>query len=230
MKIRLDKFIANNTTYTRTQVCKLIKQNIVYVNNQIVNDNSLKINPEQDVVNINDRLIQPLKNVYIAFNKPKGFLSTTSFYEEKPSVLELINGYDAYELHIIGRLDLDTTGLILITNDGDYTHHLKNPKFNIEKEYEVLLKKPLDNNMLKKLNQPLKMDGKTLKPFKITNINENKLNITITEGKYHQIKRIFEMIGNQVIELNRIRIGNLRLDKLNLKPSEYCEILKDEVF
>ncbi len=229
MKIRLDKFLSNNTGFSRNHIHKLIKCRYIFVNGFEVNDIAIKIDPEKDQISIQDEEIKTIGNVYIALNKPKQYLCTNSFEEECPSILTLINEPYVSNLHIIGRLDKDTTGLIILTNDGEFTHRIKNPRSNIDKEYEVILEKEITKEMINKLKQPIKMDGKLLKPNKLSNINGNKCNICIQEGKYHQIKRLFEIVGNKVIELNRIRIGNLKLYDLNLDLSKYCFIEKEMI-
>ncbi len=229
MKIRLDKYLSNNTEFSRSHIHKLIKCGYIFVNGKEVNDIAIKIDPDLDQINIEDEVVQQVGNIYIALNKPKQYLCTNSYEEDCPSILTLINETYAHDLHIVGRLDKDTTGLVILTNDGQFTHKIKNPKSNIDKEYEVILDKPLTNEMINKLKQPIKMDGKLLKPSLITNVAENKCNITIKEGKYHQIKRLFEMVNNKVVELNRIRIGNLKLNELNLELGYYTFIKENDV-
>ncbi len=229
MKIRLDKFLSNNTEFSRSHIHKLIKCGYIFVNGVEVKDIATKIDPEIDQINIEDEQVKTIGNIYIALNKPKQYLCTNSFEEECPSILSLIKEVYALDLHIVGRLDKDTTGLVLLTNDGQFTHKIKNPKSEIDKEYEVTLEKDITKDMINKLKQPIKMDGKLLKPNKISNVHDNKCNICIQEGKYHQIKRLFEMVGNKVIELNRIRIGNLKLEDLNLDISKYCFIEKEMI-
>ncbi len=226
MKIRLDKFLSNNTEFSRSHIHKLIKCGYIFVNGNQAEDIAMKIDPECDQISIEDEEVKSIGNVYIALNKPKGYLCTNSYEEDCPSILTLINEPFVNDLHIVGRLDKDTTGLVILTNDGAFTHWVKNPKSNIDKEYEVVLEKPITKEMINKLKTPIKMDGKLLKPSVLTNVQDNTCNITIKEGKYHQIKRLFEMVGNKVIDLNRIRIGNLWLKDLNLKNGTYKTIDK----
>lgn len=221
--MRLDRFIANNTFYSRKEVSKIIRKKIVKVNNLIVTDGAYLIDIKIDEVKIDDLVITNNQFVYLVLNKPKDYICSSS-NNEGNSILNLIDENKWKNLHIVGRLDKDTTGLILITNDGQFTHKIKSKKYCIEKEYEVILEKEFTNKMLEELQTDIFLDGKKLKPFQIFNINKNCLNIILIEGKYHQIKRIFEIVKNPVIELKRIRIGNIKIHDLNLNEGEYKEI------
>ena len=223
---RLDKFISNNTNYSRKNTKKIINLKKVTINDFVVTDETIKINPEKDVIKINDEIIGKKSFVYIALNKPKGYVCSNSNIEGL-NVFELILE-NHKNLHTIGRLDKDTTGLVILTNDGSFTHFIKSPKNEIEKEYQVWLEKPFEKNMFDKLNQDIYLDGKKIKKFKIKNIDQNKLNIILYEGKYHHIKRIFKIVNNPVIKLNRIRINKLSLENLNLELGKYKYIeIKD---
>ena len=210
--MRLDKFIANNTFYSRKEVNKIIRKKMVLVNDKIIIEAAYKIDVLNDIVKINDLVIS--NKEYICSNSDK----------EVQSVLNLIEENNWKNLHIIGRLDKDTTGLVLITNDGQFTHKIKNNKYHVEKEYEVVLEKEFTKEMFEELQKDIVLDGKKLKPFQILNINRNKLNIILTEGKYHQIKRLFAVVKNSVIDLKRIRVGKINLYDLNLDEGEYLEI------
>ena len=183
---------------------------------------------DDDKIEFLNKEIKIDQKIYIVLNKPGGFICSNSNHDGI-SILNLIDENYIKGIHIVGRLDKDTTGIVLITNDGDFTHQIKNPKYKIEKEYEVTLEKEFTQDMYKIIfEQEIKLDGKKLKPFVITNINKNTLNITLIEGKYHQIKRIFSIVKNPVIKLKRIRIGNMNLNKLNIKEGEYIKINKEE--
>lgn len=227
--MRLDKLISNNSISSRKEVNKLIRKKIVTVNNSIIIDPSFDVDINKDVVKIDGVVVDVVQNVYIALNKPSGYVCSNS-ENDGDSVFNLIEKNYIKDLHIVGRLDKDTTGLVIITNDGNFTHQIKSSKYQIEKEYEVELKNDLTNDMKKKLNKDIYLDGKKLKLFKLTNINKNKLNITLVEGKYHQIKRIFELVNNSVVKLKRIRIGNLKLQDLEIDESKYVFINKENIF
>ncbi len=221
--MRLDKFIANNTSFSRKESNKIIRKEQVLVNNKIIIDAAYQIDAQNDIIKINNLVISHKEFIYLVLNKPKDYICSSS-NKEGESVLNLIEQNNWKNLHIVGRLDKDTKGLILITNDGQFTHKIKSNKYHVEKEYEVVLEKEFTNIMFQELEKDIFLDGKKLKPFQILNINKNKLNIILIEGKYHQIKRIFKIVKNPVIELKRIRIGKIRLQDLNLNEGEYKEI------
>lgn len=225
--MRLDKLISNNTSYSRKDTNKLIRKGNVKVNNKLVIDPSFQIN-ESDEVFLFDEIINTKKYHYILLNKPSGFVCSNNDNDGE-SIFNLIKESYIKDLHIVGRLDKDTTGLVLITNDGEFTHKIKNPKYMIEKEYEVTLKNEFTNEMNQMLNQKICLDGKELKPFKINNIFNNKLNITLIEGKYHQIKRMFDIVKNPVVSLKRIRIANLKLNEFSIKEGDYIFINKNDL-
>ncbi len=227
MKIRLDRYISNNSNYSRKETQNIIRKQKVYVNNECINDPQYKININ-DIVKVNDTVIDNSK-IYLAFNKPKGYICSNISNKDGPSIFELIPEYNSNKFHIIGRLDKDTTGLLIITNDGDFTHFIKKPNSNIEKEYEVELEKELTDDMINIISKPIIFDNKRLKPFIIKNIKHNKLNIVLVEGKYHQIKRIFQICNNKVIKLNRIRIASLHLNDLNINFGQYKKITKNDI-
>ena len=229
--MRIDKFLANNTIYSRKQIHDFIRKNRISVNNIIIKDISLKIDGNNDIVKIDDNKIIGIDNIYIVLNKPKGYVCSNSFNEKYPSILELLPiEFDKYKLHIIGRLDVDTTGLILITNDGKFTHWIKSPKSNIEKRYFVTLDKTINDFEIKKLlNKQIVINSKKIKPFKILNYKDNCVYISLTEGKFHEIKVIFSYINYKVIDLKRIEIGNLNINNINLQEGEYMIIDKTMV-
>lgn len=225
--MRLDKLISNNTSYSRKDTNKLIRKGNVRVNNKLVIDPAFQIN-ESDEVFLFDEIINTKKYHYILLNKPSGFVCSTNDNDGE-SVFNLIKESYIKDLHIVGRLDKDTTGLVLITNDGEFTHKIKNSKYMIEKEYEVTLENEFTNEMNQTLNQKICLDAKELKPFKINNILNNKLNITLIEGKYHQIKRMFDIVKNPVVSLKRIRIANLKLNEFSIKEGDYIFINKNDL-
>ncbi len=223
MKIRLEKIISSQNNLSRKQVKKLIQLGNVLVNDKIEKNPSLKIDPLINKVIFNNKIIEYKEFIYIALNKPKKYICATKD-NFQPTILELVNEYSHFNLHIAGRLDKDTTGLVLLTNDGNWSYKLKGPKANIEKEYEVTLKHNLTKSMIKQLQGEIILDNKILKPIKIIQKEINTCNIILSEGKYHQIKRMFHLVDNEVVELNRIRIGRLRLEDLDIAIGEWKEI------
>ncbi len=223
MKIRLEKIISSQNNWSRKQTKKSIQLGNILVDNKIERDPSLKIDPLISKIIFDGKVVVYKEFVYIALNKPKNYLCATKDNFQS-TILELIDEYSHLNLHIVGRLDKDTTGLVLLTNDGIWSHKLKSPKINVEKEYEVTLKNNLTELAIKKLQGKIILDNKILKPIKIIPKQPNTCNVILTEGKYHQIKRMFHMVDNEVIELNRIRIGKLELKDLNIAIGEWKEI------
>ncbi|MBD5423243.1 MAG: rRNA pseudouridine synthase [Mycoplasma sp.] len=221
--MRLDKLISNNTSFSRKKITKIIKSNNVKVNNEIINNPSFKVDENKDEIYINNEKILIHNNLFIVLNKPKGYVCS-NLDIDGDSIFHLIEESYVKDLHIVGRLDKDTTGLVIITNDGEFTHKIKSSKYNVEKEYEVTLESDFTDKMHNVLKQDITLDGKKLKPFKLTNIDNNKLNITLIEGKYHQIKRMFDIVNNPVVNLKRIRINNLHIENLKINEGEYTLI------
>ena len=226
--MRLDKFLANSGVGSRKEVKELIKQGLVFVNEERIKSSDKNIDENKDIIKVNNKLITYKKHVYIMLNKPKNVISATDDNKHK-TVIDLIKGYDTYNIFPVGRLDIDTEGLLLLTNDGKLSHNLLSPKKHIEKEYFVKLKENINENNIYKVENNIELeDGYVCKRAKISKISENELTISITEGKFHQVKRMFKAVNNEVIYLKRIRMGNLLLDK-NLMLGEYRELSSDEL-
>lgn len=214
--MRLARFIAMNSEYSRRKAEELISEGRVKLNNKTAKLGEI-IDTEKDKVFINDKILKPIPNrITLMLNKPAGYTTTKKDPHAKKTVMDLIPYKDVFP---IGRLDKDTEGLLLLTNDGDLAYKLTHPKFEHEKEYFVELKNPVSNDEIKKLENGIIIDGKRTAPCKITNHKQNKLNITLHEGRKRQIKRMFEKLGNKVIYLYRLRIGKLELG--NLKIGSY---------
>ena len=226
--MRLDKFLANSGIGSRKEVKELIKQGLVFVNEERIKKSDKNIDEINDVIKIGDKCIKYRKYVYIMLNKPQNVISATEDNKHK-TVIDLIKGYDTYNIFPVGRLDIDTEGLLLLTNDGKLSHNLLSPKKHIEKEYFVKLKENITDIDINKVENNIELeDGYICKKAKIKRISENELNITITEGKFHQVKRMFKAVDNEVVFLKRIRMANIFLDK-NLKLGDYRELSGDEL-
>lgn len=227
-KIRLQKFIASCTSYSRRKAEELIDEGRVTVNDKTIETQGITIDSTTDRVHLDGKLLNRKKEtLYIMLNKPAGYVSTKSDPHAKKTVMDLAPYPNLYP---VGRLDKDTEGLLLLTNDGDFAYQITHPKFEHEKEYEVLLKNPLSTKDIKILENGIILeDGKT-SPCAIRaikkNIKQTRYTITIHEGKNRQIRRMFEEIQNHVIYLKRIRIGNLLLG--NLKKGDYKQLRKQE--
>lgn len=211
--MRIQKFIALNTNFSRRAAEKLIDERRVKLNGKIIAEQGVKIEPG-DSVKIDNKLIKPVqKKITIMLNKPKGYVTTKSDEKGRQTVMDLIPYKD---LIPVGRLDKDTEGLLLFTNDGDLAYNLTHPKFEHEKEYEVKLRDPLSKENKEKLEKGVRIDGRRTAPCKITKLKEKECNITIHEGRKRQIRRMFEVVDNKVIYLKRTRIGKLKLGTLEL--------------
>lgn len=228
-KIRLDRFLANAHVGTRSEVKKYIKEKRIKVNGIIVQDPSFHIT-ESDTITFDEKTVIPHRDVYIVLYKPSGFVSTTS--EHEPSVLNLIEHPYINELHIAGRLDKDVEGLLILTNDGEFTHKLISPKSYVEKEYYITFSNEITVTveMIKKVEEGIYIDSETKTlPGKINQIDEKTISITIVEGKYHQIKKMCKALGLTPWErITRVRIGKLTI--YGLEKGMWKELEKKEIY
>lgn len=235
IKIRLDRFLSNCGFGSRSEVQKYIKSGLVKVNNQTVKDPSTKINPDIDVVSFDEEEVEYKEHYYFMLNKPAGYLTATTD-EHEPTVIDLFSDFPAREkLFPVGRLDRDTEGLLIITTDGQFAHRIAHPKWNIEKEYFARVEGDvgvIDFSQFEKNGIYLKPDKYQTKPFKVdvikTGTKISEINITVTEGKYHIVKKIMAQLGHPVVYLKRVRVAGLRLDE-DLEAGEYRELTDKEV-
>lgn len=227
--MRLDKYLANCGVGTRTQVKKYILSGFIKVNNSIIKKADFKINELIDEIKFKDNEIKYEKFVYFMMNKPQGYLSANEDKYQK-TVFDLIKKEDKiYDLFVSGRLDKNTEGMLLLTNDGDFCHRILSPKKHIKKVYYVELLNQISLDDKIKIENGVDIGGYiTKKDAKIEIINNNSCYITISEGKFHQVKKMFNAVNNEVTYLKRIKMGNLKLD-LNLKLGEYRKLTEKEV-
>ncbi|MBY6181428.1 MULTISPECIES: pseudouridine synthase [Staphylococcus] len=223
--MRLDKFLANMGVGTRTEVKQLLKKGKVTVNTSVEKSPKSYINPTEDMVCVNEKQVEFVNNVYIMLNKPKGYISATHD-ESNRTVIDLIPEYQHLNIFPVGRLDKDTEGLLLITNDGQFSHNLMSPSKHVSKTYEVTSQNPVTKADIDAFKKGIILSDGPVKPAQLTRINETTSQVTIYEGKYHQVKRMFHAIENEVLELKRLKIANLALDE-NLKSGEY-KLLSDK--
>ncbi len=223
--MRLDKYLANLKYGSRKDVSKLVRSGVVTVNGEIVKNASININ-ELDKISVFDEEVYFKQIVTIMLNKPSGVVCANKDNMHTTVIDLLEDKYQRFDFGIAGRLDIDTEGLVILTTDGDLLHKIITPKKNVMKKYYVKLRDKLDDYHI--LEQGVEiMDGKN-KPFItkdaiVEKIDDNSCYISISEGKYHQVKRMFLYIGNEVTYLKRISIGNLELDS-ELEIGEYKEI------
>lgn len=228
--IRLDKYLSEMGQGSRTEVKKMIKQGKVSVNQNIIKSPEYKIDTKIDIVLADGKRIVYEDMVYYMLNKPQGVISATEDCREK-TVLDLIQNKKRKDLFPVGRLDKDTEGLLLITNDGELAHQLLTPKKHIDKKYFVRLKLPLSEKDKKHLEEGVDIgEDKLTMPSQIYFLNEKKdeVEIIICEGKFHQIKRMFHAVGNEVVFLKRLSMGSLVLDE-QLLAGEYRLLTTEEI-
>ena len=229
---RLDKILASQGTLSRRVVKEIIKKGRVTLNGTVVRDSAVKVDLNTDNVAIDGEQISLKKHVYIMMNKPQGVISASDSEDDKTVVDLVPDQLFRKGLFPAGRLDKDTTGFVLITDDGDFAHKILSPKNHIFKTYLARLEHELNADDIKMLEKGITLaDGTTLKEAKvevIENTNTPLIKIMICEGKYHQVKRMFAATGNKVVELHRSKMGELDLDP-DLKPGECREITAEEL-
>lgn len=227
MEERLDKFLANAKLGSRKDVKHLIKKGFIKVNGKIIKEANFKISPK-DIIEYNGEKIESHKNIYIILNKPKGYLSSTYDSRDK-YVLQLIDHKYKDELSIAGRLDKDAHGLLFLTNDGKLIHKIISPKKNIFKTYVVKVSGLITQEKIKKLKCGIQLKDFKTKPAIIESVENNAITIKISEGKFHQVKRMMNAVDLDVFDLKRIAIGNLYLPE-NLKEGEWREVQYPDIF
>lgn len=227
-QMRLDKYLADSSEYTRSEVKNLIKKGQVTVNRNIIKDPGYIVDEDNDICTLGGTVVEFHKYHYIMLYKPEGYVCSSD-EKGQHSILELIDEPYRDRLFPIGRLDKDTTGLLILTDDGPLSHKLLAPKKHVDKEYEIISKEPVTGEMIERFSEGIDIgDEKLTLPavLKITD-DEYHSNIILHEGRYHQIKRMFEACGNLVLSLNRIRMKNLLLDP-KLKRGEYRALTQYE--
>lgn len=226
--MRIDKFLANSGIGTRKEVKELLKKKRIRVNDEVVTEAKTHIDGDNDYVSFDGERIEYKEFLYIMLNKPQDVISATDD-ERHRTVLDLLEEpLTKVGLFPVGRLDKDTEGLLVLTNDGKMAHELLSPKKHVPKRYYVELKKTLSQEEARILENGVELETFTTKPAKVEFITEDKVYIIISEGKYHQVKRMFKCVGNRVLFLKRTGMGNLGLDE-NLAPGEYRELTSDEL-
>jgi len=227
--IRLDKLLSNMGKGSRSELVKLIKKGAVTVNSVTVKDPSFKVDEITDSVSFFGEPVKFQKFIYVMLNKPRGYVTATEDNYNK-TVLDLIdNPLIKKRVAPAGRLDIDTEGFVFLTDDGDLNHYITGPKCHVRKRYLVHLELPLLDASLKQLEAGVTLDdGYVTKEAKVIPIDDDKCYMDLYEGKFHQVKRMFEAVGNKVIYLKRVIIGNLPLDEA-LELGEYRELNDKEI-
>lgn len=233
--MRLDKLLAHSGFGTRKQVKQLIKDQLVEVNGQVTKKHGDKVDPDSDAITVSGVPVHYQEFIYLMLNKPQGVISATQddFHE---TVVDLLEPNDILqEPHPVGRLDMDTEGLLILTNDGKLTHLLTSPNRDVEKVYGAMVEGLIGEEEVAKFASGLTLeDGYQTKPAQLEILDQDlennltQVQVTLTEGKFHQVKRMFQAVDSQVLSLKRIAMGSLTLDP-DLEAGSYRELTQAEV-
>ncbi len=224
VKIRLNKYISNSGYTSRRKADDLIFNNKVKVNGELVYNPAYQVE-ETDIVMVEGNYLSLEEKVYYMLNKPIGYMSSLSDPNYDKFVVDLID--EDKRIYPVGRLDVDSSGLLLLTNDGEFAHKFMHPSGNIEKVYLVKIENTLSEEDIYTLENGISIDSGSKVTSKIKNVGENQYEITIFEGRNRQVRRMFNALGNSVIDLCRIKMGPLELAKL--KTGSYRRLSKEEV-
>ena len=225
--MRLDKFLVHMGIGSRKDVKNLVKRKLVSVNGTIAKSSDVKVDENHDEILVDGQRIIYQEYYYLMLHKPAGYLSTTED-RNAPTVLDLIDGYEHVNLFPVGRLDKDTEGLLILSDDGIMAHEILSPKHHIDKEYYVEVSDELKEELIETFKKPMDLGDFTTMPATLKIIDSHSAYIIIHEGKFHQIKRMFEKVNNKVTYLKRIRMGKIHLDP-DLKIGDYRELTKEEI-
>lgn len=230
---RLDKILANLGYGTRKELKKIVRNGIVEVNGVVAKDSGMQVDPEKDKIVINGEEIYYREFIYLMMNKPDGVISAT-YDNRDETVIDLLEvEHQVFEPFPVGRLDKDTVGLLLLTNDGELNHRLIAPKWKVDKVYFAKIDKEVTESDIKAFEKGITLDdGYVCKEAKLevqsASEEGSDVLVTIQEGKFHQVKRMFEAVGKKVVYLKRIEFGTLKLDE-ELEEGEYRELTEEEI-
>lgn len=226
--MRLDKFLSQNTDYSRSLIQHAIKAGRVTVNDVAAKKGDQKLSGSE-VITLDGKAIEALQARYLMLHKPLGYVCANSD-SEHPVVVDLINLPRWQELQIVGRLDIDTTGLVLLTDDGQWNHRITSPRHECKKTYKVTTAEPIDSSVIEVFARGVQLHGEkapTL-PAQLELLSAREARLHIHEGKYHQVKRMFAATGNHVVGLHREAIGSIQLDPM-LSEGQYRPLTTDEI-
>ena len=231
-KMRVDKLLSNVGVASRAELKKYCKQGLISVNGKVINNPGVQVDSESDDIRFNGEKIVYREFVYIMLNKPDGYISAT-FDKYDPIVLDLIDhSYLVFEPFPVGRLDKDTEGLLVLTNDGQLAHRVLSPKKHVPKTYYAKIQgKVTEEDILAFEKGVILDDGYETMPSQLKILKSDdmsEIELTIHEGKFHQVKRMFESVGKKVVYLKRLSMGKLKLDE-SLGLGEYRELTEEEV-
>lgn len=228
--MRLNKFLSNSGVASRRKCDEIIKEGKVFVNGRQVTELGTQINEKKDKVTVEGKKISlPSSFVYIKFNKPKGYACTAHDEKGRKTIYDLIPSEE--RLFSIGRLDYDTEGLLLLTNDGDFANKVAHPKYSIEKEYRVTVEGETKESELAVMRKGVVVNGERMPSARVEKLSQDekytKLSVVIDEGQNRQVRRMFEAIGKNIHLLKRVRIGSVRLG--GLKRGDYRDMTEEEL-
>lgn len=231
-KLRIDKILSNVGYGSRAEIKVYCKKGLVKVNDKVISNPGTQVDTDTDKIEFNNEVVIYREFVYIMMNKPDGYLSAT-FDKRDPIVLDLIeSSYLAFEPFPVGRLDKDTEGLLVLTNDGKLAHRVLSPKKHVPKTYYAKIDGVVTEKDVKTFEEGVTLDdGYETMPSQLNILESGEISeieLTIHEGKFHQVKRMFESVGKKVVYLKRLSMGKLKLDE-TLSLGEYRELTEEEV-
>ena len=229
-KLRLNKFLSGSGVASRRKCDEIIASGKVTVNGKVVTEIGSQFNEKKDKVMVEGKAVcLPSSFVYIKLNKPKGYACTASDEKGRKTIYDLVDCEE--RLFSIGRLDYNTEGLIILTNDGDFANKVSHPKFNVEKEYRVTVEGKVKESELAVLRKGVVVDGQKMPPAKVKLLSQDenisKISVVINEGQNRQVRRMFEAIGREIKLLKRVRIGSVRLG--GLSRGQWRDLTEDEL-
>ena len=226
--MRLDKFLGTTLGITRREAGKLLRDKMIEVDGEIVRSASFSVGDDNNV-EFNGRPLRLQGPRYFMLNKPQGFVCS-HVDDFNPTVFVLFDEVSPEKMHVAGRLDSDTTGLTLLTDDGQWSHRITSPRHVCEKVYLVETADPIVAENIAQFEAGVQLNGEEglTRPAKLEIVGEREGVLTITEGKYHQVKRMFAAVGNRVVGLHRERVGTLELDE-DLEPGQYRPLTAEEI-
>ncbi len=227
--MRLDKFLCDTAGFTRTEAKNAVKKGQIAVNGQVQKAADFKVKENTDTVTFQGKPLSYATFHYYMLHKPAGVITATEDKKES-TVMDILREEKVKNLFPVGRLDKDTEGLLLITDDGELAHNLLSPKKHVDKEYLVKVRDSISEEDCRKLSEGVDIgDEKPTAPAKVERVAEKEILLTIREGRFHQVKRMLQAVGNEVLYLKRLSMGSLRLPK-DLEKGAYRPLSEDEIY
>lgn len=227
--MRLDKFLCDTAGFTRTEAKNAVKKGQIAVNGQVQKAADFKVKENTDTVTFQGKPLSYAAFHYYILHKPAGVITATEDKKES-TVMDILREEKVKNLFPVGRLDKDTEGLLLITDDGELAHNLLSPKKHVDKEYLVKVRDSISEDDCRKLSEGVDIgDEKPTAPAKVERVAEKEILLTIREGRFHQVKRMLQAVGNEVLYLKRLSMGSLRLPK-DLEKGAYRPLSEEEIY